>query len=839
MRKSKSSRSRSRSPKPTPSQIVDRYFESIGWKPFRFQRTTWRAYLNGHSGLIHSATGTGKTLAVWMGPILKWLKENPETSRWNPKRPPPVKVLWITPLRALAADTEQSLRDPIENLGIPWRLESRTGDTNPSAKARQLKRLPTALVTTPESLSLMLTHAKLLEPLAGVEAVIVDEWHELLGTKRGIQTELILARLRKLNPELRVWGVSATLGNLDQASQSLVGPESTGTRLIEGFTKKKNQLESVIPETMDRFPWTGHIGTRMIPQVAELLETVGSALVFANTRSQTEIWYQQLLKARPQWAGEIALHHGSLDNDTRRWVENGLRDGSLRAVVCTSSLDLGVDFSAVDLVVQIGSPKGSARLLQRAGRSGHQPDAASRLVFVPTNAIELAELAAAQSAIAKGHLEARPLLEQPIDVLTQHVVTIAIGGGFVADELLDEIRTTRAYRSMTETQWKWVLDFVVRGGSSLTAYPEFHRVREDEGVHRVTDQRTIRMHRMSIGTIVSEASMSVRYLKGATLGAVEESFVSKLNVGDKFQFAGRLLSLVMVQDNVAYVRKATGTPDTVPRWMGGRMPLSTELSQELRLKIEEAALGKWIGPEMKALRGLFEIQQNWSQIPHQDELLVEQIKTRGTHQTFVFPFEGRLAHEGMAALVAYRISQYEKVTFSMACNDYGFVLQSSQPVNLALAIQHGVFSAEGLVEDILSSLNATEMAKRQFRQVARVAGLVQSGYPGQRKSASHLQASSNLFYDVFSEYDEHNLLLHQSRQEVLDTQLEINRITSALERIAHSRIVLTTPPKVTPLAFPLLVDKLRERVSSESLADRIARLQQQLESAADQMSAGT
>ncbi len=819
-----------------PSKEVDRFFDAVGWRAFRFQRSTWRAYQDGASGLIHSATGTGKTLAVWMGPILKWMKENPHREKWNPKRPPPLRVLWITPLRALAGDTESSLRAPLDFLELPWRLESRTGDSKASAKARQLKKLPTALVTTPESLSLMLTHQRLLGQLSGVEAVIVDEWHELLGTKRGIQTELALSRLRKLNPSLRTWGISATLGNLQQARDALLGTEpKADVRIIEGYEKKRIKLESLIPAQMDRFPWSGHIGTKMVPQVAELVESVESALIFANTRSQTEIWYQHLLKNRPDWAGKIALHHGSLDTRVRRWVEDGLRDGSLRGVVCTSSLDLGVDFTTVDLVIQIGSPKGAARLLQRAGRSGHQPGAVSRLAFVPTNALELIELAAAQDSIRAGKLESRPMLDKPLDVLAQHVVTIAIGGGFTSAELLAEVRTAHAYESLTDKEWQWVLDFVVKGGSSLEAYPDYHRVEIDGDTYKVTQRRTASMHRMNIGTIVSDASMLVKYLKGGNLGTAEEYFLSKLNRGDKFLFAGKLVELVRVQDNTAYVRRAKGTPDTVPRWMGGRMPLSSELSDALRSKLQEAAKGNLVGREMKSLRRLFEIQQRWSIIPGSDEMLIECIETRGGHQLFAFPFEGRLVHEGLAALMAYRMSQLHKMSFTMACNDYGIVLQSPQSIPIDEAIRTGLFSPDNLVTDILASLNSTEMAKRQFRQIARVAGLLHPGYPGQRKSNKNLQASSNLFFDVFTEYDPANLLLLQGRREVLEQQLETKRMQTALERIGRCRIVVTAPPKVTPLSFPLLVDKLRERVSSETLVDRVARMQAQLEKAAAQM----
>ncbi|OYP36136.1 DNA ligase-associated DEXH box helicase [Rhodopirellula sp. MGV] len=820
-----------------PRKAVDQFFDVLGWKPFRFQASVWNAYAKGHSGLVHSATGTGKTLAVWMAPILQWLKANRDRAQWNPKQPLPLKVIWITPLRALAGDTEAALRQPIDAMGLPWTLESRTGDTKASVKARLLKRLPTALVTTPESLSLMLTHEKLLEQLRHCEAVIVDEWHELLGSKRGIQTELALARMRCLCPQLRTWGLSATLGNLDEALMALTGVSaSQPAKIVEGYRRKKMQLRSIIPRKIERFPWSGHIGTRMIPQVAEELEHTESALVFANTRSQTEIWYQNLLAKRPDWAGQIALHHGSLDASVRRWVEAGLKEGRLKAVVCTSSLDLGVDFTAVDSVVQIGSPKGAARLLQRAGRSGHQPDAVSRMSFVPTHAIELIELAAAKDAIARGELESKQTHHQPLDVLAQHLVTIAIGGGFTSQAMLEEVRDCYAYRELSDQEWDWVIDFVVRGGSSLEQYPEFKRVVQESGQeidrYIVHDKRTIRTHRMSIGTIVSDAAMKVKYLKGTTLGTAEEYFLARLNPGDKFLFAGRLVSLVRIRDNAAYVKRATGTPDAVPRWMGGRLPLSSELSEALRRKLEEAADGQLVGPEMKALKELFEIQKRWSILPARDEFLIEKIKTRGGHQVFLFPFEGRLAHEGLAAVLAYRISQHRKLSLSMACNDYGIVLQSPSEIPIESTIASGLLSAENLDRDIVASMNSTEMAKRQFREIARVAGLVHSGFPGKGQTNRNLQASSNLFFDVFEKYDPNNLLLVQARREVLQFQLEAGRMRAALDRIGDCRVMITEPPKVTPLAFPLLVDKLRERVSSETLADRVARLQASLEKAA-------
>ena len=818
----------------SPAQTINDFFASKGQKPFPFQRETWKAYAEGLSGLVHSATGTGKTLAVWMGPILQWLKQNSNRSEWNPKKPPPLRVLWITPLRALAADTENALHVPLEAIGLPWRLESRTGDSRASVKAKQLKRLPTALITTPESLCLLLTHESLQAQLAGIEAVIIDEWHELLGTKRGIQVELALARLRRWNPALRTWGLSATLGNLMRARDAIVGsaPLKKDPQIIRGLVNKRLRLESLIPARMDRFPWSGHLGTQMVPRVSEQIEQVASTLIFANTRSQTEIWYQHLLKYRPDWAGQIAVHHGSLDSSVREWVENALKSGKLRAVICTSSLDLGVDFSAVDLVMQIGSPKGSARLLQRAGRSGHQPGAESRLIFIPTNAIELIEMAAAKDAIHNGTLEARPLLNKPLDVLAQHAVTIAIGGGFTSDELLNEVRTTQAFASLTHTEWQWVLDFVVHGGSSLNAYPEFHRVECADNRYHVSVQSVRMRHRMNIGTIVSDTAMKVKYVSGGNLGTVEETFIAKLKIRDRFLFAGRLVELVRVKDNVAYVQRSRGSPDAVPRWMGGRMPLSSELSEALRHKIEEAAEGRFVGPEMKSLKQLFAVQSRWSMLPHRNELLIEMIKDRSGYNMFLFPFEGRLVHEGMATLLAYRLTKNRKTTCSMVCNDHGLVLQSPDSIEIEKAISLGLLSTQGLHDDVHQSMNLTEMAKRQFRQIARVAGLIQSGLPRQRKSPSYIQASSNLFFDVFCEYDPSNLLLEQCRREVLEQQLEFSRLHNALERIARGRIVIMNPPKVTPLAFSLMVDKLRDRLSSETLAERVMRMQKTLESAA-------
>ena len=824
---------RTRRPPAAPTAPAEAWFAARGWEPFAFQRQVWRAYLAGGSGLIHAATGTGKTYAAWLGPVLEWLAAHSDAPA---AQPPPLRVLWITPLRALAADTEEALRAPLDDLGIPWTLESRTGDTPAATRTRQRTRLPTALVTTPESLALFLSRDDARPLFAHLDAVVVDEWHELMGTKRGVQTELALARLRRWRPALRTWGLSATIGNLDDAREALLGtaPDRPRGRIVRGQVPKRVVVDALIPPTIERFPWAGHLGTQMLPQVVQAVEEGETAIVFTNTRSQTEIWYQALLEARPDWAGQIALHHGSLDRERREWVEEGLRSGRLRCVVATSSLDLGVDFSPVDRVLQVGSPKGVARLLQRAGRSGHRPGAVSRVTCVPTNALELIEVAAARDGMRANAVESRLPVERPLDLLAQHVVTVALGGGFRADELAAEVRTTRAYAGLMDDEWRWVLDFVTRGGQALSAYPEFQRVvAGEDGTYRVTDRQVARRHRMSIGTIVSDAAVTVKYLGGGSLGSVEEGFIARLSPGDRFFFAGKPLEFVRVRDMVAWVRRAKSTKGAIPRWMGARMPLSSELAASLRGRLEEASRGLYREREMQAIRPILEIQARWSRIPAADELLIERVKTREGHHLFFFPFEGRLVHEGLAALFAYRISRLTPISFTFSMNDYGVELLSPDRAPLDEALAAGLLSPRNLLDDVPASLNATEMARRQFREIARVAGLVFQGYPYAGKSARQLQASSGLFFDVFTRYDPGNLLVTQAHREVLERQLESSRLGRTLERLARGRVVITEPKRTPPLAFPLLVDRTREAVSSESMSDRVRRMQLALEKAAD------
>lgn len=767
-----------------------------------------------------------------MGPVAEWLDGHGSTTgKLKREESPPLKVLWITPLRALAADTASSLMMPLEGLGVPWTVELRTGDTTQSQRSKQAKQLPTALVTTPESLTLMLTRPEAGELFADLRLVVVDEWHELMSTKRGVQTELALARLRQFQPNLRTWGVSATLGNLENAMQALLGKDNQGV-LIQGEVGKEIVIDSILPESIDRFPWAGHFGVKIIPQVIAAIEEGGTCLVFTNTRSQAELWFRTIQEARPEWSEVVALHHGSLDREVRDAVELGLKEGRLRAVICTSSLDLGVDFSPVDRVLQVGSPKGVARLLQRAGRSGHRPGVASRVTCVPTHALELIDAAAARKAAQEGKIESREGLDKPLDVLAQHLVSIAAGPGFREEEMKAEVRTTHAYRNLTDQEWTWALDFVVRGGESLRAYPEYRRVvLGEDGVYRVEDQHIAQRHRMSIGTIISDTAMNVQLINGGRLGTIEESFIARLNKGDRFMFAGRILEFIRVKDMTAFVRKATKVSGALPRWMGGRLPLTTELALAIREQVEMAKFGELDSPEMQKLGPILELQARWSALPAEDELLVERVETSDGHHIFFYPFEGRLVHEGLAALFAYRMSRLTPITFSLAANDYGFELLAPERAPLEEVLP-SLFDSQNLTEDIVNSLNSVELARRQFREIARIAGLVFQGYPGMGKSTKQIQASSGLFYDVFARYDPDNMLLQQAKREVLERQLEQSRLAQALRRLKGSRLLLTDPPKPTPFCFPILIDFLRSSVSSESLHDRIEKLTLGLEAEA-------
>jgi len=520
------------------------------------------------------------------------------------------------------------------------------------------------------------------------------------------------------------------------------------------------------------------------------------------------------------------MHHGSLDIGVRQWVEDRLHMGKLKCVVCTSSLDLGVDFRPVDMVIQVGGPKGVARFFQRAGRSGHQPGATSKIYFLPTHSLELIEAAVLKEAIANKQFESRIPLKKCYDVLVQYLVTLAVGPGFYEEETFRHIKSTHAYEDLTLKEWHWCLEFITTGGSTLSAYDEYAKVEvEPDGQYKVNSRKTAMRHRMSMGTIVSDPMVKVKYQTGGYIGTVEELFIAGLRPGDNFWFAGRSLELIRVKDMTAQVRKSKRKSGPIPRWGGGKASFTSLLSHGLRIKLEESSLGKYRGPEMKAIKPLLEKQRELSAIPKSGELLIEQLQSdEGTH-FFIYPLEGKYIHEVLAALCAYRISVSQPISFSIASNDYGFELLTDQDINVEDFLELDLFSEENLMDDIYASLNNTEMAKRKFRDIATIAGLIFQGYPGKGITNRHLQASSSMIYKVFEDYDPDNLLMKQANEEVVTLQFEKSRLTESLTRINQQEITVKKLLTPSPLCFPIMVDRFREKFTSEKLSDRIEKMQ--------------
>ena len=846
--------------------VINQWLKAKGYKPFVFQQESWLQIIQGQSGLVNAPTGMGKTYSVFLGALIQFINQNPDSYQSQSKNG--LQLLWITPLRALAKDIGRAMEEVISELGMSWQVGIRNGDTSISDRQKQKRNMPEILIITPESLHLMLAQKGYPEVLKSLKIIAVDEWHDLIGGKRGVQVELALSRICALKREqslinsqlsnvkdskpvrskpskktadspFSIWGISATIGNLDEAMQVLMAPlqlidaEQKGI-IVRARVNKQIEIRSILPEEIENYPWAGHLGIKLAHKILPILQESKTTLIFINTRGMSEQWYQALLHIAPELSGAIALHHGSIEMELRTWVEDALHEGKLKAVVCTASLDLGVDFRPVETVIQVGSPKGVARFLQRAGRSGHQPDAVSRIYFLPTHSLELIEAAALKEAVAASQIESRPPLLLCYDVLAQYLCTLAISEGFQPDAILQEVRATYCFQAISDEDWREILHFLTVGGTALQQYDEYKKVEVIDGLYRITSRRIAMRHRMHIGTIVSDAMIKVKFMTGGYIGVIEEYFISRLEPGDTFTLAGRQLELVMIKDMTVLVKKSNAKKSVVPSWLGGRLPISASLGKTLREKLNEAGEQILEGAlsedeELQALLPLFALQQQLSHIPRSDELLIEQIETGDGFHLFVYPFEGRLVHEAMAALLAYRISKLTPITFSIAMNDYGFELLSDQPIPVDDSNVYQLFSPEELLQDIQRSVNATEMAKRKFRDIAVIGGLIFQGYPGEYKKQRHLQASAGLLFNVFNEYEPDNVLLRQSFQEVFDQQMEEQRLREMLERIQQSRIVLTFPKKLTPFCFPIKVDSLRENLTSEKLADRVKRMQQQLE----------
>lgn len=800
-----------------------RWLKSKKWKLQTFQQETMEAYLAGKSGLLNAPTGSGKTYAIWLPILVNHINE----SQNDVKKQPGLQILWITPLRALARDLQRNMQVACDGLDIPWQVGIRTGDITAKERQVQKKQMPPTLITTPESLHLLFAQKNNTSLFNYLHTVVVDEWHELLGSKRGVQVELGLARLRNINPQLRTWGISATIGNMEEASVVLSGVNNTilMPTIIKAISTKKIIVETILPENVETLPWAGYLGIRLLDKVINVIRKSRTTLLFTNTRSQTEIWYQAIIDKYPEFAGISALHHGSLDNEIRSWVEESLHNEKLKFVVCTSSLDLGVDFEPVETVIQIGSPKSIARFVQRAGRSGHQPGATAKIYFVPTNSLELIEAASLREGVEKNVLEDRPPYINAFDVLAQWMVTLAVGDGFIETQLYNEVRSTYCFQFIDQKEWLWLLGYITTGSSSLEAYDEFRKVEREEDLFTVRERRIAMRHRLSIGTIISDASLRVKYQQGKYLGTIEESFISRLKPGDVFWFAGRNVQYLRLRDMTVTVRSSNTGKGKVPQWLGGRMSLSSNLAAFIRKRLSDAKKNVNQDIEIIKLKPLLTLQEQRSVIPSNHELLIEQFISREGHHIFIYPFDGRLVHEGMAALIAYRISKVMPITFSIAMNDYGFELLSDQAIDLKNILRHqNIFSTENLLDDINKSVNATEMAKRRFREIATIAGLVFQGFPGKNLKTSQLQASSSLFFQVMMEYEKDNLFIRQAFQEVLEYQLAEPRLRMALQRMTSQKIIFSKMDKPSPLCFPILVDRLRQQLSSEKLDVRVQKM---------------
>lgn len=831
--------------------MIREWMEAEGRRPFVFQEETWQHILENHSGLVNAPTGCGKTFSVFLGGLIDFINRHPQD--YQTRGGSGLQLLWVSPLRALAKDIGRAMEEVIRGLGMRWQVGTRNGDTEPAERQRQKRKMPEVLIITPESLHLLLAQKGYPDVFRSLKLIAVDEWHELLGSKRGVQVELALSRITALRSDsCSIIGISATIGNLDQAKEVLLSSlgafaEATAAEarsayaeasaghgfIVRAVIDKPIDVESIFPDEIEKYPWAGHLGLKLVHKVIPILESSRTTLIFINTRGMSETWYQTLLTVCPDLAGAIALHHGSIDMELRNWVEDALHEGKLKAVVCTASLDLGVDFRPVETVIQVGSPKGVARFLQRAGRSGHQPGQVSKIWFLPTHSLELLEAAALKSAMQEGLIESREPMLLCFDVLIQYLSTLAISEGFYPDVLFAELKRTHCYREMTEDEWREILHFITEGGSALAQYDEYRKVEVVEGgLYKINSRRVAMRHRLHIGTIVSEPMLKVRFTSGGYVGVIEEYFISRMEPGEVFTLAGRNLELVMIKDMTVLVRKSTAKKSRVPSWNGGRMPLSANLGMMLRRKLDEASKMLEGGPEpdieLSVLRPLFELQAALSYMPRENELLIEQIETKDGFHLFVYPFEGRLVHEAMAALLAYRISRITPISFTFAMNDYGFELLSDQPIPLDDSNAYELFTPEGLTADIQRSVNSAEMARRKFRDIAVIGGLIFQGYPGEYAKARHLQSSAGLLFNVFAEYDPRNLLIRQAYNEVMDQQMEERRLRNMLERVSRGKMILRWPTRLTPFCFPLKVDSMREDLSSEKLEDRVRRMQAQL-----------
>ena len=752
----------------------------------------------GEHTLLVAATGAGKTLAGFL-PTLVDLIGRPREG---------LHTLYVSPLKALAVDVQRNLLAPIEEMGLPIRVETRSGDTPSDRKARQRVRPPHILLTTPESLSLLLSYPDSALLFENLQTVVIDEIHAFAREKRGDLLSLALARLQHLSPAVRRVGLSATIADPD-AYRSWLAPDADidAVRLVAGEPGVDPDLSILIPD--GRIPWSGHSGRYAARQVMELVEAHQTTLIFCNTRSLAELIFQDLWKANDQ-ALAIGIHHGSLSLEARRKVEAAMGDGRLRALVATASLDLGIDWGNVDLVVQMGAPKGSSRLLQRIGRANHRLDEPSRGIVVPGNRFEYLEARAALDAIDDRELDPDIFRPGALDVLAQHILGIACAGPFDEAKLLAEVHSAAPYAGLTHEVWRRVLEFISTGGYSLRAYDKFKRlIEESPGRWRITRPQVAGQHRLNAGVIVDNPMMEIRFANGRKLGKVEEGFGSTLVIGDRIFFAGLSLEVMRFKDDEVTVRAASGDGRLVT-YGGQRMSMSTHLAERVRGYLADDRDWHRFPDDV---REWLEVQQQRSILPQPHELLVETFPHKGRHFMVVYSFEGWNAHQSLGMLLTKRMETAGLKPLAFVANDYAIAVASLEPVT----DPRPLFSPDILEREFVDWVEQSHLLKRAFREVAVIGGLVERHHPGKKKSGKQVSFSTDLIYDVLRRFEPTHLLLAAAWDDARARMTELGRLARLVDRAAAT-MVHVEASRVTPLAVPLMVVIGRE-ASPTGLAD--------------------
>ncbi|TZG26452.1 ligase-associated DNA damage response DEXH box helicase [Sphingomonas montanisoli] len=780
-----------------PPALTD-WFAAKGWDVRRHQREMLAAARDGRDALLVAPTGSGKTLAGFL-PTLAELIENPQDG---------LHTLYVSPLKALAVDIQRNLLGPIEEMGLDIRVETRTGDTPSDRKARQRVKPPQILLTTPESLSLLLSYPESATLFASLRTVVIDEVHAFATTKRGDLLALSLARVASLAPDMRRVALSATIADPD-AYRGWVSGDGDYERvaLVQGDVGARPQIDILIPE--DRIPWAGHSGRYAAQQVMAEIETHRTTIIFCNTRSLAELIFQDLWKANDMGL-PIGIHHGSLSKEARRKVEGAMAEGQLRALVATASLDLGVDWGDVDLVIQMGAPKGASRLLQRIGRANHRLDEPSMAVLVPGNRFEYLEGRAALDAIDAGELDNDPFRPGSIDVLAQHVMALACAGPFFAEDMLTEVNRAAPYATLAADQFDRVLNYIANGGYALRAYDRFKRLtRDPDGRWRISHPQFIAQHRLNAGIIVEAPMLDVRFRNGRKLGKVEEGFAATLSPGDAFFFMGLALEVEKV-DVTDLIVRATAKPARIPTYGGARMPISTHLADRVRHYLHEPE--QW--PRFPGdVREWLEMQARRSRLPAPDELLVETFPHQGRHYWVIYSFEGWNAHQSLGMLLTRRMESAGLLPLGFVASDYALACYSLKPVEDPRAL----FNAEILEDEFVAWVEGSALLKRAFREVAVIGGLVERQHPGKKKSGRQVTFSTDLIYDVLRRYEPDHLLLDAAWADARAKMTDVGRLGALIERAGDSMVHVPLD-RVSPLAVPVLVLIGRETVAT-GLAD--------------------